>query len=227
MKRTKHVRGSATQSAKCQLEMDLQLLKQRTELERQAESRRQDHEWKMMFAEKGVFAIVVVFIAAVVTFCGNVFVERYKSDTSSQQARAQTVRASCNEVWGKLASFEESVGQYDEVIRTLHFNKDFGVFRTRKERASDQASINRISTDTKHALSNLWKTLRAQELNLGPNMHAVFFRAMQDIAELRIIYETAALHEGKLDKIDYDAIDEVRNDLKEQKKLLSSVVNQS
>lgn len=205
--------------------MDLQLLKQRTELERQAESRRQDHEWKMMFAEKGVFAIVVVLIAAVVTFCGNVLVERYKSDTSSQQARAQTVRASCNEVWGKLASFEESVGQYDEVIRTQHFNKDFGVFRTRKERARDQASINRISTETKQALSNLWKTLRAQELNLGPNMHAVFFRAMQDIAKFRIIYETAALHEGKLDKLDYDAIDEVRNDLKEQKKLLSSVVN--
>lgn len=163
---------------------------------------------------------------AVATICGNMFVEHYKSDTSLQQARAQTIRAASNEVWNKLMLFEASVGQFEEVIRAQHFNKNFGFPKNKSAPKNEIKDVIRVSDETKQALSDLWKTLQTQELNLGPNVHAVFFRAMQDVAVLRNIYESQASREGDSDDIDDDAIKEVRLDLKKQKQLLSVIMDQ-
>jgi hypothetical protein len=201
-------------------------MEHRAQIEQRTESERRNHEWRMMFAEKGMFAVVVGLIMAVATVCGNMFVERYKSDASFQQARVQIVRAASNEVWKKLTLFEASVEQFDEVIQTQQFNKHFGFLKNKNAPKSDLKNVNHVSDETKKALSSLWETLQTQELNLGPNVYAVFFRAMQDIAVLRNIYESQARRDGESDKIDNDAIKETRLDLKKQKQLLSFIMDQ-
>ncbi|EDT38585.1 hypothetical protein BamMEX5DRAFT_5631 [Burkholderia ambifaria MEX-5] len=49
---------------------------------------------------------------------------------------------------------------------------------------------------------------------------------MQDLAEIRSIYESEALHGDEEDKIDADAIEEARNDLQKRTQVLSSVMDQ-
>ncbi|ACB65744.1 hypothetical protein BamMC406_3272 [Burkholderia ambifaria MC40-6] len=218
------VRGRAIQAIRLQYESDRQLLERRAQLEQRSENARRDHEWKIMLSEKGLLAVIVGLTLAVATVCGNILVERYKSDAAVQQTRASTIRQASNKVWRKFVVFEASVNRLGDAVQTRRFHKGIDMFRA--DLSKDQKDVDNAAGETRRTLSDLWNALREEELNLGPGMHAVFFRAMQDLAEIRSIYESEALHGDEQDKIDADAIGEARNDLQKRTQVLSSVLDQ-
>lgn len=217
-RRTK-IRGFARKNISDETSME-----QQDRLERQRESSRRAHEWKMMLTEKGLIVLTVSLLVGLVTFCGNMLVERYKSDAASEKARVEKVRTASNDVWRKLVSFEESVDALEGALEDQRLHNNLGLFKA--DRAGDARLVEAATEKTKAALSALWVTLRAEELDLGPAMHGVFFQAMQDEAEIRCIYESEGLRGGAQEKFDAGAIEEARVDLRKQQMILSSVVGQ-
>lgn len=218
------MRGAAIRAIRLQYEKDRLLIEQRAQIEQQNESERRRHEWRMMLADKGLFALLVGLALGMATFCGDVVVERYKNDAALTQARAQTIRNTTNEVWARLVACEESVDELGDAVRTQRWHKGFGLFRD--ETARDQKNVNDADAKTTQTFSELWEALRSQELTLGPDMHGIFFRAMQDIMVIRYVYETEATDGHEPVKVDDDMIEAEHRDLTKLEQFLSSVMNQ-
>lgn len=207
-----------------QYEKDRLLLEQRAQVEQRSENARRGHEWRMMVTEKGLFAIIVGLTLWIATISGNVLVEHYKNDATLQQARAQVVRQATNEVWNKLIVCEESVSEFGNKIDTQRWHKDLDMFKD--EVATDQKNADDANTKAKQSCSDVWDTLRSQELNLGPGMHGVFFRAMQDISMTRNVYESDETRGRRPDKLSEDVIEGNRHDLEKIEQFISSVMSQ-
>lgn len=222
MRKTGESGRRAERAARLQYERERLLLERRARLELEQEISRRRHEWWM--AEKVLFGLLVGASLAAASVLGNVFVERYKSDSASLQARALSIKAASNKVWAKLVLYEESVESLGDATRNQSLHRNVAFFKN--ERVSDHKAVEEANLEVKRRLGEVWGTLQAEELNLGPNVHALYSGAVQDIAIIGGIYDSQSRFSVGLDKLGTDMVSSARSDLRKREEVLSSIMNE-
>jgi hypothetical protein len=206
-----------------QYEKDRLLLERRSQLEEQSATARRKHERWTLLVDRGLLALVVGLSLGGATLCGNILVERYKSSAASEQARAQTIKTASNEVWKKLEVFQESVAKLDTALQRQSFEKSINAFvadRPKAARAVDES----VAT-TGLALSDVWKALQNEELNLGPYMYLAFYNAIVEEAAIRYIYVSEA-QKGSPREADEAVVSDTEAKFESQRSALLNAVNQ-
>ncbi|QCX49695.1 hypothetical protein [Ralstonia pseudosolanacearum] len=163
------------------------LAAQKAESEALAERSRRDHEWRLLLVDKFVLAGMVGLLLAITAFAGNMALEKYKSDGAARAARTQVVRTASDEAWTKLMKLQESVSELGAALQSHEFHRKVVV--DQHELVSDKQAFETKNSKVKQDLGDLWRQLESQQLRLGAGVHSLFFRAMQDLAIMRVVYE--------------------------------------
>ena len=217
-------RRAAERAAHLQYQREHLLLDRRARLDSEQEIGRRKHEWRMMITEKALFALLVGASLAAASVLGNVFVERYKSASASLQARTLSIKTASNKVWGKLVLYEESVESLGDATRNQILHRNIAFFKD--DRMSDQKAVEEASIEMKRRFGEVLEILQAEELNLGPDVHALYTDALQEIAMIGGIYDSQARSGAALDKLGTDALNSARNELRKRKEMLFSFMNE-
>lgn len=163
------------------------LAAQKAESEALAERSRRDHEWRLLLVDKFVLAGAVGLLLTIAVFAGNMALEKYKSDSAARAARTLAARTASDESWTKLMRLQESVSELESALQSLEFRRRIVV--DQHELASDKQAFETKNKKAKQDLTDLWRQLESQQLRLGAGVHSLFFRAMQDLAVIRVVYE--------------------------------------
>jgi hypothetical protein len=208
-----------------QYRLERALIERKARHERAAARERQTHEWRIMLAEKLLIGLIVGAGLAGIAVFGNIFVERYKTDSVARQERLATIRTASNNVWPKLASCEASVSEMGSAVQMFNLHRNLSFFRD--DVISDKNTYEAKRKQADSDFTELWNEIQAQKLNLGAVMTSRFFRSMQDLVILKNIYEDKYNHPTSIasdDKINSDAEEAMRNDLDKQEKELGSII---
>lgn len=162
------------------------LAAQKAESEAFAERSRRDHEWRLLLVDKFVLAGMIGLLLAIAAFAGNMALEKYKSDSAARAARTLTIRTASDEAWAKLMKLQESVSELGSALQSHEFHREVVVDQDKL--ASDKQVFETKNSKAKQDLADLWRQLESQQLRLGA-VHSLFFRAMQDLALMRAVYE--------------------------------------
>lgn len=163
------------------------LAAQKAESEALAERNRRDHEWRLLLVDKFVLAGAVGLLLAIAAFAGSMALEKYKSDSAARAARTLAIRTASDEAWTKLMKLQESVSELGSALQSHEFHRKVVV--DQHELVSDKQAFETRNSKVKQDLGDLWRQLESQQLRLGAGVHSLFFRAMQDLAVMRVVYE--------------------------------------
>ncbi|MGM3411953.1 hypothetical protein [Ralstonia holmesii] len=163
------------------------LAAQKAESDALAERSRRDHEWRLLLVDKFVLAGMVGLLLAIAAFAGNMALEKYKSDSAARAARTLATRTASDEAWTKLMKLQESVSELESALQSHEFHRK--VLVDQDKLVSDKQAFDTKNKKAKQDLTDLWRQLESQQLRLGAGVHSLFFRAMQDLAVMRVVYE--------------------------------------
>lgn len=197
------------------------LAAQKAESEALAERSRRDHEWRLLLVDKFVLAGTVGLVLAIAVFAGNMALETYKSDSAARATRTLAIRAASDEAWTKLMKLQESVSELESALQRLEFRRK--VVTDQDELVPDKQTFETKNKKAKQDLADLWRQLESQQLRLGAGVHSLFFRAMQDLAVVRVVYEDQFV-DANLGRDDpkggNEVVAEAQDDLNKRKKQL-------